>query len=160
MTSGAIFSDCRKYRYALWRIWDHNAPKILFIGLNPSAADEHHNDPTIRRCLDYTQSWGYGGFYVTNLFAYRHKNPAQLKRVKDPCGPENYHYLLHFSNTCDKVILIWGNEGIFQNRNRAVLELIERPWCLKINKSGQPAHPLYLKKSLNPRPYVFRNQSK
>ena len=29
-------SDCTKYRYSLWRIWDKEKPIFTFIGLNPS----------------------------------------------------------------------------------------------------------------------------
>jgi hypothetical protein len=43
----------------------------MFIGLNPSTADETNNDPTIRRCIGFAQTWGYGAVCVTNLFAYR-----------------------------------------------------------------------------------------
>jgi hypothetical protein len=45
--SGAVFSDCRKFRYALWRMWDGDKPLVMIIGLNPSTADEKVNDPTI-----------------------------------------------------------------------------------------------------------------
>src|SRR5262245_23656231 len=51
--SGAIFSDCEKYRYVLWRQWDLLDPEpcfMAFVGLNPSTADESLDDPTIRRC--------------------------------------------------------------------------------------------------------------
>ncbi|QBE68839.1 protein of unknown function DUF1643 [Synechococcus sp. WH 8101] len=41
--SDAIFSDCRTYRYALWRLWDDSRPCAMFIGLNPSSADEAIN---------------------------------------------------------------------------------------------------------------------
>jgi hypothetical protein len=30
-----IISDCNKYRYSLWRIWDKEKPIFTFIGLNP-----------------------------------------------------------------------------------------------------------------------------
>ena len=46
--SGAVFSDCRKFRYALWRMWDEDKPLVMIIGLNPSTADEKVNDPTIK----------------------------------------------------------------------------------------------------------------
>ena len=44
MKSSALFSECRTYRYALWRIWDESLESILFIGLNPSTADEIDNE--------------------------------------------------------------------------------------------------------------------
>lgn len=50
---GAQFSDCRMYRYALWRVWAQGDGCITFIGLNPSTADENKDDPTIRRCIGF-----------------------------------------------------------------------------------------------------------
>jgi hypothetical protein len=38
--NGAEFSTDRKYRYALWRKWDAINPLAMFIGLNPSTANE------------------------------------------------------------------------------------------------------------------------
>lgn len=38
--NGAKFSEDRNYRYALWRIWDESKPMVMFIGLNPSTANE------------------------------------------------------------------------------------------------------------------------
>ena len=66
--SDAYFSKDRIYRYALWRIWNHNLPKVVFIGLNPSTADEIEDDPTIRRCMSYADNWGYGGYIMGNIF--------------------------------------------------------------------------------------------
>jgi hypothetical protein len=49
----AEFSACRKNRYALWRVWNEADPLVMFIGLNPSVADETADDPTIRRCIQF-----------------------------------------------------------------------------------------------------------
>ncbi|QUY40546.1 DUF1643 domain-containing protein [Acaryochloris marina] len=46
--SGAAFSPCRTWRYQLWRRWN-DAPLLILMGLNPSKADESHNDPTGRK---------------------------------------------------------------------------------------------------------------
>ena len=85
----AILSDCRIYRYSLTRTWDVNKKYVLFIGLNPSTADENYDDPTIRRCVDYAHRWGYGGLVMTNLFAFRATLPIDLKNAKFPIGKEN-----------------------------------------------------------------------
>ena len=66
----AQFSSCRKYRYVLERKWDNALPNVLFIGLNPSRADENSDDPTIRRCINFAKTWGFGGFHIVNLFAF------------------------------------------------------------------------------------------
>lgn len=62
MKSEAILSVDRKYRYVLTRTWDETLPNIMFVGLNPSTADETTDDPTIRRCINFAKSWGYGGY--------------------------------------------------------------------------------------------------
>ncbi|GHX72979.1 hypothetical protein VCSRO16_3593 [Vibrio cholerae] len=71
MKNTAELSKCRKYRYALWRTWDSDKPFAMFIGLNPSTADEKNDDPTLRRCINFAKSWGYGGVCMANLFAFR-----------------------------------------------------------------------------------------
>lgn len=78
------FSEDRKYRYTLWREWDMSDDMIAtmpgydrtgeylqVIGLNPSTADESKDDPTLRRCIDFAQRFGFGALCMTNLFAWR-----------------------------------------------------------------------------------------
>ena len=144
----ASFSSCRKYRYSLSRIWDKQKKFVLFIGLNPSTADEEVDDPTIRRCSGYAQKWGYGGFIMVNLFAYRTTLPSNLKKVKYPVGRDNDKYIVKLSKKADITVAAWGNNGILYRRDKQVLSLVPNLMCLKVNKSGQPAHPLYLKKDL------------
>jgi len=144
----ATFSNCRTYRYSLSCIWDKKKKFVLFIGLNPSTADEKVDDPTIRRCVNYAKNWGYGGFLMVNLFAYRTTLPSNLKKVKYPIGSENDKYIVTLSKKADITVAAWGNHGNLYSRDKQVLSLVPSLMCLKINKSGQPAHPLYLKKGL------------
>ncbi len=144
----ATFSSCRKYRYSLSRIWDKNMKYVLFIGLNPSTADEKMDDPTIRRCLNYAKDWGYGGFMMANLFAYRTTLSYELKKVKYPVGKNNDKFIVMLSKNADITVAAWGNNGNLYNRDKQVFKIVPNLMCLKINKSGQPAHPLYLKKGL------------
>ena len=79
MNSNAVFSLCRKYRYRLNRRISQSRKEIIFIGLNPSTADEKDNDSTLRRLLDFSDSWGYGSLVVINLFARISNSPKILK---------------------------------------------------------------------------------
>ena len=144
----ATFSSCRAYRYSLSRIWDKKKKYVMFIGLNPSTANEERDDPTIRRCANYAKDWGYGGFMMVNLFAYRTTLPSNLKKVKYPVGSENDKYILILSKKADITVAAWGNNGNLYSRDKQVFNLVPSLMCLRINKSGQPAHPLYLKNSL------------
>ena len=85
----AKLSECRKYRFALWRTWDDSKPYVMFVGLNPSTADETTDDPTLTRCINYAKSWGFGGVCMANIFAYRATEPSDMKAATDPIGSEN-----------------------------------------------------------------------
>ncbi len=148
--SGATLSKCRKYRYVLWRKWNKSLPTIMFIGLNPSTANEHENDPTILKCINYSKNWGFGGFYITNLFAYRTFSPAILKKNNSPVGQKNNYWILKTSKLTKKTIACWGDHGTFQDRDVQVKKLISQLYCININKTGQPSHPLYQKSNLKP----------
>jgi hypothetical protein len=149
----ANFSKCRKYRYSLTRAWNLNQKPALFIGLNPSTADEKNDDPTIRRCMHYAYNWGFGGLVMVNLFAYRATLPSELKNTKFPVGQDNHQFIIDSQHETGIVIVAWGNNGSLFNRDQDVLKIISNPMCLNINKTGQPAHPLYQKKDVTPKPY-------
>ena len=148
--SDAVFSPFRKHRYSLWRTWDRKLPKVLFIGLNPSTADEIQDDPTIRRCIRYARDWGYGGYIMGNIFAYRSTDPAKLRIVKDPIGKKNNYWLKKLYNEAEITIAAWGNHGNYLNRGEDVANLFKKLYCLKKTKLGQPSHPLYLPAKLKP----------
>ena len=80
--AGAHFEDDRQYRYLLWRNWDELKPKIMFIGLNPSTANEEKDDPTIRRVCIFAKKWGFGGVYMANLFPFVTAYPKELEKNK------------------------------------------------------------------------------
>lgn len=149
--AGATFSQCGKYRYRVWRRWKPSGSAALFIGLNPSTADESRDDPTLRRCRKFAQSWGYGGFTIVNLFAYRATDPTILGKVKDPVGPRNDAWIKKCAKASDIVIAAWGNHGLHAGRGKTVRKFIPEMYCLRINRTGEPAHPLYLPKTLRPR---------
>lgn len=159
MNKGAQFSDCLKYRYALWRTWDENNGHVMFIGLNPSTADETKDDPTVRRCIGFARAWGFGGIHMLNLFAYRATNPKELKKAEDPVGPENNEYLKQYLDPPRLNIACWGVHGAFKDRGESVIELlgIENLSCLDVTRDGHPRHPLYLKGDAKPmRVSLFR----
>ena len=123
----------------------------MFIGLNPSTADEVYDDPTIRRCINYSRSWGYGGVYMMNLFSYVSTQPLALKKQIDSIGLENDEWLLKISKKAGLIIGAWGNHGDYLNRSNQIIDMIPKIHCLKMNKTGQPAHPLYQRLDLKPK---------
>ena len=148
--SDAFFSKDRKHRYALWRVWNNKLPKVLFIGLNPSTADEVKDDPTIRRCINYAKDWGYGGYIMGNIFAYRSTDPKNLKITNNPIGIDNNSWLIKLHSEASLTIGAWGNHGKYLDRGQEVINLIDNLYCLRITKEGHPSHPLYLPGNLKP----------
>jgi hypothetical protein len=153
MRKAAIFDDSRTWRYGLGRYWDHGEGALMVIGLNPSTADETIEDPTVRRCIDFAEMWGFERLTMTSIFAYRATDPRDMMRANhdgvDVIGPRNDEMLVLSAKNSDLVLAAWGNHGMFLGRDQQVRKLlIDVPlFCLGTTKIGQPLHPLYLRKT-------------
>lgn len=152
--SGAVFNSTRTHRYILWRELNGSGakPAIAFIGLNPSTADEIKNDPTVTRCIGYARRWGYGTFYMLNIFGLRSTDPKGLYNSANPVGQGNDRAIMEVAQAVDRIVLCWGNHGQHVERGTKILELLRNFPChyLTKTKAGQPGHPLYLKADLEP----------
>ena len=145
MKKNAVISECDKYRYSLVREWDKSKGKVLFIMLNPSTADSNQDDPTIRRCVNYAKSWEkYGGIMVGNLFAFRSRNPKDLKSVRDPVGSNNLRFLKEMIVKSSLVVCAWGNG--YGGPPQYLINMTNDLYFLSLNKDGSPSHPLMLNK--------------
>lgn len=152
MKGKTIFSPCRKYRYTLWREWIGGEGYAMFVGLNPSTADETLDDPTIRRCIAFAKAWGYAGLCMTNLFAFRATQPEDMKAASDPVGPDNDLHLKALAEGAGVIVAAWGVHGTYRGRHNAVRAMLPELRCLALTKDGHPGHPLYLRKTLTPIP--------
>jgi hypothetical protein len=167
-----VFSKDRVYRFTLWRSWGQPkelpygrmgkdgfepvpikgaAEFVMFIGLNPSTADESKNDPTIRRCIAFAKRWGYGAMCMTNLFAYRATLPKDMMAFSEPIGMDNGPHLISVARYASVVVACWGKHGRHNDRDANVICLFEMSGlaskisCLSVNTDGTPKHPLYLR---------------
>jgi len=131
----------------------------MFVGLNPSTADEVNDDPTVRRCIRFAKDWGYGGLVMMNAFAFRATDPRVMQAAPDPVGPDNDYWLLEMAKIRVRqgavIVAAWGNHGVYQNRHQNILRLFQDAGvplhCLGITKTGYPKHPLYVKADTRPR---------
>jgi hypothetical protein len=127
---------------------------VQFIGLNPSTADETHNDPTVRRCMDFAKRWGYSAMCMTNIFAWRDTDPLKMKAAGDPIGYENDDWLVRVAKGAHIRVACWGNDGAHLGRGVQVGRMIPHDLhCLGTNADGSPKHPLYLSKLHKPQPF-------
>lgn len=172
-TVGAWFSPCGTWRYSLVRVWGRDSgPVVAFIGMNPSSADELHDDRTVRRCIGFARDWGYAGMVMLNTWAVRGTDPAHLEAVTDPVGPENDEALAMYTasdletkrgtvHPVGLVVAAWGAIGSRRVAGRVrgedVTELVTRYrdlYCLGQTRGGQPRHPLYLPRVIRPEIYA------
>ncbi|GHO96088.1 hypothetical protein KSF_061360 [Reticulibacter mediterranei] len=151
---GAIIEDA--YRYRLWRTWDTDRPSLVWILLNPSMADEHTDDPTLRRLLRFSQTFGYGGLVLVNLFAWQTPDPRLLSTVPDPVGPKNDHFIQEAVTQTEQIVIAWGNGGRYLHREQAVLALLSSVplSCLNVTRCGSPVHPLYQPRTRSLMPFL------
>lgn len=143
----ALISECGQYRYLLRRTWDLNKPRLLWVMLNPSTADADVDDATIRSCIRLSKRWGAGSFEVVNLFAFRSRDPDQLKTAVDPVGKRNDEVIIDALQYCDSVICAWGAKPIARQRAQEVMSLIRQyksvAFIIGKTASGSPRHPLF-----------------
>lgn len=146
--STAVYSDCERYRYLLTRVWEPAGRKALFIMLNPSTATEVQNDPTVERCERRARTLGFGGFRVTNIFAWRDTDPKKMRAAAEPIGAENDAMIAQSCDWADQIIAAWGAHGEHLQRGvalEALLRDMELPvFHLGLTKAGHPKHPLYI----------------
>lgn len=162
-SSYAYFSEDGKNRFYLRRFWDEmkliGAPKYaMFIGLNPSTANDKSDDPTIRRCINFARSWGYGGMYMCNLFSYVSTDPDKIITSEAERDLNDYH-LKNVASMTNKIIFAWGAFKQHKARMEEVIKMFPDAYCLGKSKDGFPKHPLYLKSNLKPTKFNQTNDN-
>lgn len=152
---GADFSEDRKYRYCLWRIWDLPKPRVMFIGLNPSTANESKNDNTITKVVKIAKTNGFGGVYMMNCWAFISTDPKQLQ-INPISSRWNDSLLTVIASKCKEVVFAWGNFSIVKEleRDKELCDMFPNAKALHINKNGSPKHPLYCKDETILIPYL------
>lgn len=164
------FSEDRKYRYMLVRNIDaltvamgYDPLTITFLMLNPSTADEHRDDPTLRRCSDFAARWGYGRLVVVNLFPLRATDPKDLlaaEREPEEVLDRNWRHVLAAADASSRVIVAYGAHGSHEDRDQYIVGRLKdvmnsRLYCLGYTAEGLPRHPLYVAKDVRPFPFVM-----
>lgn len=89
---------------------------------------------------------------MANLFAFRATQPTDMMAASDPIGSDNNKWLQKLAKDAALVVAAWGNGGSYLGRSKQVIELLPNMYCIKLNKSGEPAHPLYQAAKSQPEP--------
>lgn len=154
--SDAIHNADRTRRYALFRRWAPG-PRVLWVLLNPSTADESRNDPTLRKCIAYTQAWGFGGLVVVNAFSIKATSPKDMKASSSPGDDsESDSYILKYAEEIISeggiILCGMGAHASHRGRGLVVVDMLKHHplHYLILTKEGYPGHPLYLSGDLKP----------
>ena len=165
---GALYEKGLRYRYTLTRAWDGGAGNVIFICMNPSTATELEDDPTIKRCVNFAKDWGFHSYTLLNVMAYRSTDPSKLPAVEKAIGPQNLTVIerhCSFGRNGAPVIIAWGNRRKgYDAAYDAVEDILRRHQrrgnitvsTLGTNKTGDPKHPLYLRKDTEVQPWEGR----
>jgi hypothetical protein len=111
MTKGAVLSDCRRYRYRLWRCWGDGNHRVAFVGINPSTADEVDDDATIRKCVGFAKRWGFSALDMVNLFIIAGAPATSMRTALASAAIKTPHSGLSVS-------LAAGNDGPLETLRR------------------------------------------
>lgn len=141
----ASLSEDGVYRYDLGRRWGDGGHRLLWVMLNPSTADAHLDDPTIRRCTGFAKGWDYDEMVVVNLCAFRATDPAELGRAGDAFGPENSRFIDLHTADAEAVVAAWGAHPWASQVADSTLAGHRPLYCLGRTKAGHPRHPLYVR---------------
>jgi hypothetical protein len=167
----ATYSTCTRFRYLLFRPLVNGARdkgRIMWCMMNPSTATEFKNDPTITKCMAFSEAWGYSDIEIANMFGLRSPHPkdlvAELQAGGNPVGAENDRYIIEAAQRADRIVYACGVPPFgkrapkeLRDRPRIVFELLRRYkaeiHAMAVTKDGNPYHPLYLPMSTQPIPF-------
>lgn len=149
--STATLSTCERYRYRLTRQCPGDGATLVIM-VNPSTADAHRDDATIRKLLGFGQRHDWGLMMVGNLFAFRATNVRDLASARDPVGPDNDRHLADMAAQADRLVFAWGPVAKVPRSHRdrwwRIIDLmptgLEPVSIGPVTKCGHPRHPLML----------------
>lgn len=147
-SKSAVVSPDDRYRYELYRRWLHDGLTVCWVMLNPSTADMHVDDATIRRIVAFSKAWGFGALVVRNLYALRATDPKMLRAVPqyDAVGPDNEKHLLAAADEA-LTVCAWGDNADVDLAAWAVRQLrMEGATLATLGRTvrGNPRHPVRL----------------
>jgi hypothetical protein len=129
---------------------------LVFVGLNPSIADEDKLDPTLRRVVNFAKDWGNGGVEVLNAFSMVATNPADMVAALDRNHADADRHIRAALADAGRIIVGWGANMDHPALAPRIIELRRLlpagadVYCWDRTAKGQPKHPLYVSAATQP----------
>lgn len=160
-----FYGDRDQYRLWLSRHWgEPTAPYALWIGMNPSTADRHVNDPTVGREVTYTKdTLGLTRYVKCNILDIRLTDSKKLKSLGAATRSDlNLPTIVDLAGGAARIIMCYGGlhpslQGYAKETVEALRHRGHDLWCMGTTKHGHPRHPLYVKTSTPLRLFALRD---
>ena len=144
----AIFNKDKSKRFLLTRSWDYKneLSSCVFIMMNPSLADSKTDDPTVKKCIYYSNKFGHNRLSIVNIFP----NVSTVPTINEfSFCKNNFHFIKDVLKDNQYIYLAWGFNLEIQEWLKPLLKN-KNVFALEMSKQNTPKHPLYLKKDLDP----------
>ena len=149
LVATAQFSEDRRRRHTLTRVWESGRQRLLFVGLNPSVAGED-DDATVRVVVGFADRWGFGGLTMVNLFDWIETDSRKLPVIQQVVLgiADNDERIIRKAQEHGAIWCAWGDGGALWNRASEVVcnlhgeGLIDKAFHIGRTKHGHPCHPL------------------
>ena len=142
----AVFSEDRKHRFLLQKIWNTEKPKATIIMINPNQADLIRTDATTMLVINNLDKLGFGSVDIVNLYSViTSKISFRFTPDEELLETENDAIVLESAKTSDQIIIAWGSVGVNSERVRkrqAELLTYLYPHQEKMVQIGNGCHPL------------------
>ncbi len=117
----SLYSENRKHRYLLARVWDEKKPIPLFVSKCSGEADGIHLELTNTLITNNLYALGYGGYYAVNLCSGIHGKTKELTDKETDC------IILDYAKKASEIIISWGtlNTLVLKGRELEVLKLLK-----------------------------------
>lgn len=156
--SRAEYDPTGTHRFWLERHLPQGSGIVHFNLCNPSTATEHVNDATVYKCEQYATLWGYRTYLITNAYSYRARDFTRLFAVPTPSLPANDGFILLACQAAALTVCGWSEHATYRDRHLELAALLAAIplTALRVNRSGLPAHPVYLPADAEPQRYTPR----
>jgi hypothetical protein len=162
----AKFAADRTLRLQIRRWWVPEPKRwVAWLMLNPSDAGENRNDPTAHRVTHFSQAWGYDGWIGVNLYPFISSTPPEMWSWANwqAHGPAwdvrdallgNLAEIEEVARASALRMVAFGASPVYHDEGwlEQCLEAFGQPandaasdeqlYCLGVNATGQPLHPM------------------
>lgn len=146
----ARFDPTMRYRFDLRRWWVAEPVKwVAWLMSNPSNADGHKDDPTIKRVIHFSRSWGFDGAIVVNTSPVIGSTPQLAARALSAdrdYGMERVYQNFEFIEAAGKMaslhVAAFGANPFYRLSLKQFENFGNPLYCLGVTRNSSPKHPL------------------